>query len=109
LAFWYESEVQNGGHLQFFENQPEELIDPTMQALAVIGAVPFVPILREAVERRRSRPRPKLENVEDFIAAARLGEFDDLDRAYYNQEPVMIRFLESYLDANFGDFIEIEG
>jgi hypothetical protein len=25
LVFWYESEVQNGGHLQYFENRQETI------------------------------------------------------------------------------------
>jgi hypothetical protein len=39
LASWYESEVQNGGHLQFFENRPAELIEPTMEAQVAVGAI----------------------------------------------------------------------
>jgi len=95
--------------LQFFENRPTELIHPTMEALVARGALQFLKILREAVDRWMSRKRPKLETVEDFIYAARVEEFNDLDRAYYDQQPTLMSFLESYLAANFNEFIVIDG
>jgi hypothetical protein len=39
LAFSYDSEVQNGGHLQFFANRPTELIPEAIGALRHIDAV----------------------------------------------------------------------
>ena len=38
LSFWYDSEVQNGGHLQFFVNRGNAFQDETLAALDVIGA-----------------------------------------------------------------------
>src|SRR5437016_4501842 len=38
LVFWYESEVQNGGHLQYFENRGVEHLAKTIAALGLIGA-----------------------------------------------------------------------
>ncbi len=38
LAFWYDSEVQNGGHLQYFENIRGAHLAETIQALDAIGA-----------------------------------------------------------------------
>jgi hypothetical protein len=109
LVFRYESEVQNGGHLQFFENQRDELIQPTVEALVVVAAVPFADILRNAVNCWRSRKPRKLADVADCISAAKEGEFSDLDRAYYDQRPTMISFLESYVAANFSELIVVEG
>jgi hypothetical protein len=37
LAFWYESEVQNGGHDQYFGNQGTERIGETAAALRGLG------------------------------------------------------------------------
>jgi hypothetical protein len=108
LAFWYESEVQNGGHLQFFKNQREESIQPTVEALVVIGAVAFADILRNAMDRRRFAQASEAGDVKDFISLTEKGEFSDLDRAYYAQRPTMISFLESYLAANFSEFIVVE-
>jgi hypothetical protein len=37
LAFWYESEVQNGGHDQYFGNQGTERVRETVAALRGLG------------------------------------------------------------------------
>jgi hypothetical protein len=36
LVFWYESEVQNGGHFQYFENRGTEHLAATIEALGFI-------------------------------------------------------------------------
>jgi hypothetical protein len=108
LAFGYEGDVQNGGHLQFFENLHPELIGPTISALRTVGAEIYLPILLEAVRRWKSQPRGKLETVEEFVMAGLTREFEDLDRAYYEMQPPMIQVLEKYLSLNQSDFIILE-
>jgi len=108
LAFCYESEVQNGGHLQFFENHPAEIIVPTIAALRVLGAENFIPILIEAARRWRSQQREKLETVEDFVSAGQSREFEDLDLAYYDVQPTMIQLLTNYLNLRQDDFVVLE-
>src|SRR5260370_34171286 len=80
LVFWYESEVQNGGHLQFFENRPEELIEPTLTASRVLGAEAYLPILNDALSggdlslgrgQKRSKhmfPQPCAASLQIWIA-----------------------------------------
>jgi len=46
--FWYESEVQNGGHLQYFENCGTERLAETIAALGSLGAPCHQEVLREA-------------------------------------------------------------
>ena len=58
LVFWYESEVQNGGHLQYFENRGTEHLQETVNALGLLGAGCQQQILREAGEVLVSRTRP---------------------------------------------------
>lgn len=108
LVFWYEHEIQNGGHLQFFENRPAELLEPTVAALQVLGAEIYIPILSAAIGRWNSRRREKLEAVDDYVSAAVEGEFDDLDRAYYATLPAMVRLLENYLDARQDEFVIVD-
>src|SRR5215471_6272002 len=64
LAFWYESEVQNGGHQQYFWNRPVGLIDETIRALDSLGASAQAAILRLAGERWGERPREVPRTVE---------------------------------------------
>jgi hypothetical protein len=108
LAFWYESEVQNGGHLQFFENRPADHIEPTLDALRALKAEMYVPILTEATERWRSRQREKSDTAQAFISAALAREFDDLDLVYYDTQPPVTKLLENYLGLNPTEFVVIE-
>jgi len=109
LVFRYESEVQNGGHLQFFENESAELVERILAALNVVGADSYVPILSEAINRWRSREREKLESVEDYVAEALDGEFSDLDHSFYNAQPPLIKVLERYLNQQQDEFVIVEG
>jgi hypothetical protein len=108
LAFGYEGDVQNGGHLQFFENPRPELIGPTINALRTVDAEIYLPIFLEAVRRWRSRPRERLETVEAFVLAGRTREFEDLDIAYYEAQPPMTQVLEKYLRLKQNDFVILE-
>ncbi len=38
LVFWYDSEVYNGGHLQYFENRRMQHLEETIEALRIMGA-----------------------------------------------------------------------
>lgn len=48
LCFWYDSEVQNGGHIQYFENKGTERVYETIKALKSLGASKQAYILGEA-------------------------------------------------------------
>jgi HrpA-like RNA helicase len=48
LVYWYESEVQNGGHLQYFENRGTEHLAAPVKALGSLGAMCQQQVLREA-------------------------------------------------------------
>src|SRR5258707_8156371 len=50
LVFWYESEVQNGGHPQYFENRGTEHLSATIEALRALGGVCQQQVLLEAGE-----------------------------------------------------------
>jgi hypothetical protein len=102
LTFWYESEVQNGGHLQFFLNRPAFQLDLTIEALRILEADGYFHIFRDALERWRSRSglTPRL-----IHRAAIAEEFEDLDSAFYAVQPTLIERLERYLDANQSSFI----
>jgi len=58
FAFWYDSEVQNGGHLQYFENKfkhfqnrEQLLITTTLKALKILAAKEQSDILTAASEK----------------------------------------------------------
>src|SRR5258708_36997768 len=60
LVFWYESEVQNGGHLQYFENPGTEHLSATPEALRRPGGGFQHPGLPTAGRAWASRGPPRL-------------------------------------------------
>src|SRR5436190_8323185 len=50
LVFWYESEVQNGGHGQYFENVGVKRLSETIQALGELGLQCHAKVLSRAGE-----------------------------------------------------------
>ena len=104
LIFWYESEVNNGGHLQFFLNEGG---DPTktVEALRAADALPQARILEQALIRWQSRARPKRNEAYDHVALAREREFDDLDRAFYDCAVSLTDVLERLLREREAEYI----
>ncbi len=111
LCFWYDSELQNGGHLQYFENTSiigntdyQEVID----ALNWLGANSQAEILQRAVNIYYSKARGFIRSVLEFVNTARTGEYDVLDNEYYNCKPDMAQLLEKLLTMYQNEFVVIE-
>jgi len=107
LVFRYESEVQNGGHLQYFENERLVRASETVEGLLALGATAQASILRRAIARWKSGERKRIETVEEYVAEALEGEFDDLDRAYYDCVPDTCACMEKYLSLHQDEFVVI--
>jgi hypothetical protein len=114
FTFWYDSELRNGGHLQYFENRDIQSLDgapafgAALCALEAIGAAAQGEVLSRAVERWNQRQRHRIKTVEEYVATALQGEFDDLDNAYYECRPEITELLRLYLDSHFDEFIEMK-
>lgn len=106
-SFWYDAEVQNGGHIQYFSNRGEEHSEETAVALEQLGAGSQAGILREAAARWRSKQRLPTAELEAYWLTARTGEFLDLDAAYDECEPDVTNLLEEYLREYRAEFIEL--
>jgi hypothetical protein len=107
LCFWYDSEVQNGGHLQYFENRGIELLDETLAALDSLGAACQRTIHAKATQFFLDRPQNEIRIVKDYVATALKGEFDDFDSRYYKCVPSIVKLLEDYLKMHRDHFVEI--
>lgn len=114
LAFWYDVEVQNGGHLEYFENkfilfgdQLGFLVTLTLDALADLGASQQAAILSGASRLYLSRERKHPATVEEYCEAAAEEEFADFDQRYYGCSPDMNHYLEQFLEAHAGDFVKL--
>jgi len=108
LVFWYDSEVQTGGHLQYFENEAGRRADEAILALQSMGGACQADILAAALLIWSRVDRTPPETVEEYIENALNGEFDDFDARYAECDPSVLMLLEGYLDRHETDFLEFE-
>jgi hypothetical protein len=114
FAWKYDSEVQNGGHLQYFENifniykgKENIVVSATLEALKIIGAKKQLKILSDASKQYFSKQRRHPSTIEEFVDEELEGEFEKLDNRYYDCEPDMNSFLEKYLQTHLGEFVRV--
>ena len=108
LVFLYDSEIQNGGHLQYFENKGTDLANETIGALEVLGARCQALELEKALKIRISKERKGVETKEEYVSEALKGEYDENDSNYHECKPTINQCLEEYLKINLNEFIFIE-
>jgi len=107
LAFWYDAEVCNGGHLQYFANSSGKRAVETVDALVDMKMEEQCAVLEDAIAFALKNPLPELETAEEFVAEALENRFGAFDSRYYNCAKSTNQFLEEYLENHFSDFIEL--
>lgn len=108
-ALWYHSEVCNGGHLQYFENQGLPAAEACSKALTSLGAESQCRVLERAIQRWTSVERVRIRTVEEYVEEALKEEFVDLDRAYHDCVPTINEILERCLEDGPDDLLEPRG
>ena len=93
--FWYQAEVNNGGHYQYFLNRP----NPSEWALAISAARGLAQddvadTLADAVRRWQGTQRQAPESPEEFVAEALEDEFGDYDGRFYALESGLFAAME---------------
>lgn len=99
LVFWYESEVQNGGHLQYFVNRGEAEAELAVLALRELRADSHSEILASALQSWQSEPRRAPSTVEEYVSEALEAEFASFDQAFGAAES-----LSDLLERHLGEF-----
>jgi hypothetical protein len=107
LVIQYEGEVQNGGHLQYFENKGTKHLTETVEALGLLGANCHQQVLREAGELWLSCTRPRIETAQEFCDTALEGEFDSFDSRFHGCSPSLQQCLELYLERHQSLFVRV--
>jgi hypothetical protein len=105
LVFCYESEVQNGGHLQFFENAGAGRVPELAGALRRLGADCQANLLGLAVDRWLEKARPRIRSVEEYVEIAGQAEFDSFDRTFHECRLTLTDVLEDYLRRHQTEFV----
>jgi hypothetical protein len=105
--FWYNSEVQNGGHMQYLANHGIEHLRETINAFYKIGNKHFLPLLSEANKIYNTLDLEGIEDVDEYVDMALDDHFGECDAKFYNIEPTLYEILEEYLKDHQSEFIEI--
>lgn len=96
FATWVlESEVQNGGFDQFFENNGIEWGDIALNGLKRIDAIDFAILTEKAIEIYK--------NQDSEFESKRNPDFDDLDDEFYDLEG-LDKFQIQYIRKNYEEF-----
>ena len=81
---WYRSEVNNGGHDQFFGNSTGIVWEHAVEGLQAIGLLDAATILKSASDRLGGASRDRTEREAQLEAAQ--ADFDDLDDRFFELE-----------------------
>ena len=116
LPFWYDAEVQNGGHLMYFENnctklgdKVDVLIMATLDALKIIGAGRQAQVLGRAADVYFSQPRQHTKDPDEYSQIELEGEFEKFDIEYGQVSPAIDDLLKEYLQAHTDNFVKVVG
>jgi len=110
LAWWYNNEVLNGGHDQYFVNKDYFVHSEVISALHSLGAVNQSNILREALIYLTKAIDHMPNDYDEFIAWDKEYRYGDqmsiFDNQFYNCRPDIDELLENYLATNESEFIQ---
>jgi hypothetical protein len=82
LVFWYDSEVQNGGHLQYFLNRGTREAAEAIGALRELGAPAHASNLEQALKAWVDVERSVPTSVDEYVEEAMAGEFVEHDQRF---------------------------
>jgi hypothetical protein len=106
LALAYESEVINGGHLQYFHNRGTERCERTIEVLGQLGDHGHASLLTRAFERWTATHRTRPESIEEYHEVQMEMEFTDLDKEMFDSSQAISGFLDDYRKAHESHFVE---
>lgn len=100
---WYVSEVENGGHDQFFYNSTGIVWELALEGLRAMNCDQFVEILEQAAQRIGGHP--SLDREQRWLEMDRHNaDFGDLDREFYDYDRLLEERTADYIRANRRDF-----
>lgn len=100
---WYLSEVNNGGHDQFYYNSTGIVWEDAMKGFQEIGATENYDIIKESADLLGGNPNKDRERRQDELEKYK-PDFSELDDRYYASENTMLEKLHVYIKANAKDF-----
>jgi hypothetical protein len=99
LAYIYDAEVKNGGHLQYFHNKGVSSVEETLDALRAIGATGHAELLETCWSKVKEAPVEQVSSLQEYSELAQERSFDDEDSSYYEQPRDVLDLLEAHFEA----------
>ena len=107
LIFWYDSEVQNGGHFQYFENRGTKSVPETIDALKALGAEQQADVLSQAHSFASKREWGTISSVEEYMEESLASDLAGHDAAYHACKPTVVEVLKRHLISNSELYVSI--
>ena len=93
--FWYDAEVNNGGHLQYFLNESGDHSAACIDALRKLGLTSFALLLSDAARAFQENGDPPPDTVEEYVDSALSDAYESFDEAFYKTTPELSKHLMS--------------
>jgi len=107
-AYWYDSEVLNGGHLQYFLNRGVAEAHFAVDDLHGLGYQDHSKLLARAVAAWQSSEAPGPESVDEYVERALEGDFDQFDELHACIQPGILDRLEEHLKQHHQYYVVVE-
>jgi len=103
---WYVTEVDNGGHFQFYSNSTGIVWEDALKGFKAIGAELNYDILKKSAILLGGNPSKDREERQKQMELLKYNcdTFDELDNAYFESKKTMYEFLCAYIKSNAKDF-----
>lgn len=82
FCFYYDSEVNSGGHVYYFDNYRKVENEELIKALEIVANKKYVKIFKEAVKNGKT------------------DDYQKTDEEFFNQTPYLTEYLEEYVINN---------
>jgi len=109
LAYIYDAQVNNGGHLQYFHNCGAASANETILALQTIGAMIQAELLEACLKKVHASPVDKVASLHEYSELAAERSFKEEDSAYYAQSPSVLELIEQYYQPLLLTCVETRG
>lgn len=105
--FWYDAEVQNGGHLQYFLNRGGDEAAKAVGSLRALGALGHADLLERALTLWQSDQRAPPRWRWQYVRRAREGRLSAMDQNYHELSPSLMEVLQAHLNENQEKFVVV--
>ena len=106
--FWYDSEVCNGGHDQFFSNSTGIVWKDAYEAMRMIGANLYADNFQKAIDMFGGEvpfDRDERNDVLDKLYEDEIfDDFNEIDMFYYGEENIN-QLMNEYVKAHASEFV----